>query len=73
MSHLDGVRSPPTPTDDSRPTTTGFPEDFNPVYIPAAFKKSRKEKMEDQNLVLSRLQSLMQDARLKEEQQTAQK
>ena len=48
MSHMDSVRSG-SPKED----------DWNPVYIPPAFQKSRKEKMGDQNGVLSRLQGLM--------------
>ena len=33
------------------------------VYIPAAFQKSRKQKIEDQNDMLTRMQNLMNDTR----------
>ena len=50
-----------------RPTTPEK-DDYDPVYIPAAFKKTRQEKVGDQSKVLTRLQGLMQDVRKKEVQ-----
>ena len=39
----------------------------NKVYIPAAFQKSRKQKIEEQNEMLNRMQALMNDAKVQTE------
>lgn len=57
MSNIESARS-----------STPDKDEYAPVYIPEAFKKTRAEKMKDQNKVLSRLQGLMSDIRHKENQ-----
>jgi len=51
MSNIQSIRST-TPIDDR--TKSASPQE-GLVYIPEAFKKTRKEKMDDQNSILVRL------------------
>ena len=41
MSFMDGSRDSATPSDDDND------DEFSPVYVPEAFKKSREEKIND--------------------------